>query len=257
MTNMRLMPTLRYQLEYSAKSLLTMLGISVAVLILLSVLITTFVTSDYVVAQDEQVLSTFLILRVDGAGQIFSYNVAAIATVMFFVIGVSVVREDLRFFIQNGVGRRTTFVSTVLAGLVVGVVWGLFCEIMNLLFGNFNFFPGFGMIMQSTGFITGWALNGLSIFFVWQLGAMISLIYFRLGKTQKVVFTVAAIALLIFIVPNVIGHVVGFVLPGGMDAEALVRFFGNPLNIVFVALGASVITAIINFLLIRRVQITV
>lgn len=55
------------------------------------------------------------------------------AWVMMLVMGIIAIREDLRFFIQNGVGRRTAFVTQWIAALELAVLLAVGGQLFQFL----------------------------------------------------------------------------------------------------------------------------
>ena len=212
MNNLNLKPALRYQITYLGKFFLIAFGIIVAVYAFLHLFFSVAVTSDTIeINMSDSLLSVLL--------------------VMLFIIGIVGIREDLKMFLQHGAGRRTVYVSTLISGFFTAVVLGLICELFSLFF----------TVGQS--FFGGWLFNGACFFFAWQLGGLISLIYYRMNRIQQIVFSVAGGSLLgalaVFVLPYMAAYI-----PSGMWAAPTVPI-----------LLCGLLAAAFNFLLLRRAQV--
>jgi len=165
----------------------------------------------------------------------------------FLVIGISGIREDLRFFLQHGIGRRTTYFSNLFGSLISSVAVGLFCVIFNLIGGQLLGFSQNGVSTFSS-FVFSWISYSCIFFFAWQLGALISLIYYRLSKTQQIVFSVIAIAIVIFVFFNGIRYLIQNI----DELEAIIRI---EMGATWFLLLIGSLSAAGNYFLIRRAQI--
>ena len=106
MTHNHLGKALRYKLRSSLPGIAIFYAISIAVLfgILIGIL--------------------QLIVKIDGMeNSISGFGMAA--AIMVFVVGIVTIREDLRLFIQHGIGRRTIFIMESLAILIVSMILAL------------------------------------------------------------------------------------------------------------------------------------
>jgi len=231
----RLKPALIYQLSYVAWTSLCVLGIVAAIMILTGTgTFFFFGTNDYTTG---------------------SYFVGGTIAVTFFVIGAGGIREDLKFMLQHGIGRKTTYLSNILGSLISGAALGLICEVLNLASIRWPVLSAGTLFLTDGGLFEGWMLHTLSFFIAWQMGSLISLIFYRMNKTQKIVLITFIIAMAVFSfifgLNRLIINVDGFV-------DMVVGFAENPLELgllvlPLVALGA--IVSVFNFLLIYRAQI--
>jgi len=246
---MRLKPALHYQLDYMARSSLTVLGI-VAVIIVFFMLIRTGIFVE---------ITVFGIIGRAGEGTMM-FGIGAVITIMLFVVGIAGIREDLRLLIQHGMGRSTTFYSTLIASLVSGAVLGLFCELLNTVSNNWPVFPVRGLSLTNAGsesFFLGWFFHMAIFFFAWQLGALISIIFYRLSRMQQILFSITVGGLLIFVLSNnIISSSVGSLMenPIGLSTVFAGAIF-RPINLVGLIFSLGIIAAASNFLLIRHAQI--
>jgi len=189
-------------------------------------------------------------------------NIGGIFVITFFIVGIAGIREDLRFFLQNGMGRYTVYFSTLLASLICSAVLGLIFGLINALPVQFVSATAFG---SSGSFLAGWIMSGVFLFFAWQLGTLISLIYYRLKNTfQIVAVSVAGGVLILSGLPNIIYTFLYAVIPSSDVAAEVAEaineaFYGatilpqNNMPVVILLLGT--VAAVLNFLLIRRAQV--
>ena len=240
MKTMNLWPAVLYHIEYALIALAWTFGIVGAISIAGSIF-----------------FESFVFMGSTDAGSYVSFNAGAVALVMFFIFGVGGTREDLRFFLQNGMGRRTTYWSTIISALISGAAVGLLGEGFNLLFRLWPAFPITGMnFNHASGFFIGWLMHIGSFFFAWQLGALFSLIYYRMNKNQQIVFSVALAATFVIGLPRIIIRMI----PSVEAFEAMVEtmfynFFAIPSNWAILIFALGVLAACGNFFLIRGANV--
>ena len=189
---------------------------------------------------------------------ITNVGIGGVGFIHLLVLGIAGIRSDLRFFIQHGIGRRTTFFSNLYGSIICSIALGLFCEIVNV---SVSLLPGFVVetewLVQS--FLISWLSHAVMFFFAWQIGALISLVYYRLSKTQQIVFTVLAIAALVLGVRvlGVLGVMIEH-LTGAIQLDAtvfVIPVYAPTLTMPVIVLIIAILAAVGNYLLIRRVQI--
>ena len=250
MKTMNLLPAVRYQLDYVWKALLWTFGIVGAIAAAVHIF---FGTITVVGNFDANILGFILFSTAERPEMIASFNLGAVAVFMFFIFGIAGIREDLRFFLQHGMGRRATYFSVVVSALVSGAVIGLLGEVLNLAFRLWPAFPVSGLNFNPvSGFFIGWVLHIGFVFFAWHFGALLSLIYFRLDPRWQVIFTVAAVATFVIGLPRVIA---GLLPSADVVAAMVYSFLSSPFNWVGVIFSLCLVTALGNFLLIRRANI--
>jgi len=235
MNTSRLKQAIHYQLNYFGWSFLYVYGIAAAVIIVIGSMMTINVSN--------------------GNGNVVTTGIGGTGFVHFLIMGIAGIRGDLRFFIQHGISRRSTFFSHFYASLICSAVLGLFCEVFNLILYYLLGFALFGSAFTIQGFLTGWVAYTFIFFTAWQVGALISLIYYRLSKMQQIVFSVTAIATIMLAVSGSIRRLVGLGDELGLIRtiiENIIRLAGIT---AWVALLIGLLAAIGNYLLLRRVQI--
>ena len=233
MTSSRLNQALFYQLRSFGWSSLYVYGISLCVIV-----------------------AVRLLFAFSGNGGNFTAAIGGVGFFHFLIIGIAGIRADLRFFIQHGMSRRTTFLSNLYGSLICGIALGLFCMLFNLIAGHWLRLIHTDSAFTIPGFFTDWAGYTFSFFFAWQIGALISLIYYRLGKTQQIVFTAAVFA---FTMLGGLGAILRFIgLAGGFE-NMIHWIVENPESLttmgIWFCLPIGILAAAGNSLLLRRVQI--
>ena len=251
MTNLHIKPAMRYQWNYMWRAGLWVAAILIGIILLINVIAAVIyisyanipVTGDIGYALNEAF----------GSMRISIIDIGGIFTLMLFIVGIFTIREDLRFFIQHGMGRKTTYVANILISLITAAAAGLFSELLALLVNNVEFLHGSISGFPTDNFFASWLLHTLSLFFAWHLGTMISLIYYRLNTLGKVLFSVTAGALFLFIIPVSLAPFVDFIFPA--SGPAVFNLLTNPALLGLITFGLTAVCAIISFLLIRRATI--
>jgi hypothetical protein len=251
---LNLKPVIRYQLSYVTRSILIGSAIAAAVAILF------YLFAEVIIYRDAININIGGLLEINAYEELFfNINISGFITIFLFILGIAAIREDLRMFIQHGVGRRTTYFSTLISGLISGVALGLVCQLFYLalsaLFGsNISIITP----IDAVGFFGNWLLNAITFFAAWQVGALISLIYYRLNKIGAIIFSIVGGLFILQAIPWLILSLIGDDI-GAFEALiiGLVSIFDTPFYSIFAILIFAAAAAIANFLLIRRVAIKV
>jgi len=232
MKNSRIKQALHYQLNYFGWSSLWVYGISVTVLI---------------------ALSGIIILSVNDANM--NAGISSVAFVHLLILGIGI-RGDLKFYLQHGISRRTTFISTLFNSMLCAVLLGVFCEVIYLIL---NRWINPSEILYAYGvnsFFINWLRNTILFVFAWQIGTLISLIYYRLGGVQKVIFSVLAIGALILAFSGVIHFIVSFTDNFTDLVTKLTDGSYDVLSpVLLITLALAIIAAGINYFLLRRAPV--
>ena len=253
MTKMNVRAAMRYQMDYMIKSSLWFAACVsfIALIITLIVTITSGGNVDFGFVLD--------FVNVDVTARLIWFDIGGIMVVTLFIVGIGGIREDLRFFIQNGIGRKTTYLSTLYTSLIIGAAAGLFSELINVIYNNLQAFPASGLrfAFAHNNFLLGWLASTVTYFFAWQFGTLWSLAYYRMSKIVKIIFTSAIIATVFFALPNSISYAINTLIPGSGDTPfaAIQNFLSVPGAIVIILFTKGVFCAAANFLLIRGAQI--
>ena len=234
MKDSRIKKALLYQLDYVGLSCLYVYGVAILVACAIGV--------------------GFVSFTVQGAS--VRFNLGPIVFFHFLILGIVGIREDLRFFLQHGIGRRTTYFSHLYCSLVSGIAIGLLSVLFDTIWGYvFSFFRD-GLAFSIQGLLAGWLMHFIYFFFAWQLGVLISMIYYRLGKLNKVIFSVAAVVTVVYVLPRVIFSLAGV---AGNLRDFIQRIIEIPSILLtytlLVALLLGILAAAGNYLLIRRAPV--
>ena len=257
MTKLHIKPAMRYQWSYMWRAALWTAGILIAIMLLVNVIASViyFSYADIPIRGD----IGYAINEAFGSMHVSMIDVGGMLTLMLFIAGICAIREDLRFFIQHGMGRKTTYIANILISLITAAVAGLFSVLLSLISANVGFLHVSLTWFHNENFFISWLLHTLSLFFAWQLGTLISLIYYRLNTLMKVVFSVAAGALFLGVIPGLsISGIFAFGVPilfSTGDGITLTGFLSNPGNLGLVIFVMGALCTIGNFLLIRRATI--
>ena len=220
---------LNYQLSYFAWSSLWVYGIAIALMC---------------------ILGAWTVITVNDVN--VSTGLGGVAFVHLLVFGIGI-RGDLKFYTQHGISRRTTFLSHLYGSLICAVAVGLLCSIFNVIAGRWLGFSGGYEDHNIINFLTDWIMYISVFIFAWQIGTLISMIFYRLNNLQKVVFSVLSIGFLIFAFVVGIRYIVNFT----EDFEALViRLTEGAFAVISPTLIITFSLAILamcgNYLLLRR-----
>lgn len=149
-------------------------------------------------------LFRYLITRYGtGVVQVSITGMAGITAVFLFIVGLNSYKTELLFGLQNGISRRTLFVSVLLVGLALGLFTGVLDLLQDRLarglFGSLgiaitgiedHLMPAspFPILSQYLGIV---ALNTSAFF----LGVLISSLFYRLNTLGKVLVPIGAVLL--------------------------------------------------------------
>ncbi len=111
--------------------------------------------------------------------------------IFVFVVGICAVREDLRLFLQNGVGRRTLFSVELLHTLLAPIACAVLCVLCDLILS----IPGLREPALSADVFTGDYFAALGIgtaamVLAMTLGMFISLSFYRMNRAWTIVCAV-------------------------------------------------------------------
>ena len=195
-----------------------------------------------------------------------------VATMVFlFIAGLNSFKENFGMLLQNGVSRRTMFTGRLLTMVSLCVGMTLMDRALLLLFRGVSALTdnsvAFGMIFDSiypdkAALMSplGMHAYSLALDFAAYLGFaaagyLLTLLFYRLGKTGKVAVGAGVPVLLCVVLPALDG-----VLTGGRTyltvAEALGEAFlfspNAPLHMLLLGLGSCVVCSGLSWLLMRR-----
>lgn len=238
---MNLKPALRYQFGVFLKEAASVLLV-VVTLFLVSFVVMISIDSD--------------------SGSISFAGYGAMLAVFMFVIGIVNVRINLRLCMQFGVSRRTAFVSELLvilsAALILSIAGQIFMVLERAISSKMNFkiseLYQLIYLRDAVGALTfSQRLQSLLVNTSLQLalclfGMFFSLLFWRLNKIWTIV-TVVAMVFLLNGTPLVIFR-------AGLDVTPFFRWIAaSPNNFVLFFMIFAVVFAVINWLLLRKVNV--
>lgn len=205
-------------------------------------------------------------VNLDGSSS-SSFNGFGIAAMIgIFVIGIVSVREDLRLFLQNGIGRLTVFSVETLAMVIISAALAIGGELLVSLAAVIVRSDDRIMIndlyhlLFREGSTSGMSvlthIESILIFFVFFIcayvtGMFISLIFYRLNKLWTVIVAVGAPLFLIFGLPLLIKY---FEISVALPVAFLVS---SPWILIAFNLILASSISFLNWLLLRRAPIKV
>jgi len=244
---MRIKQALRYHLEYMLVASPTVLGVVLAFtggIMLIGAIFSADPSDTWISAIASEIQNGSLNINV---------NVASLAIVSLFIVGIAGIREDIKMLIQHGMGRRTTFFSTLLCSAIIGIVFGLTCELFNLAAARWYAFPLIGFTPHpGQSFLLGWVLHASLFIASWQLGVLISLIYYRLNGFQQIIFSVLGVMALILLFRSSVNTLFNSITN---EAVAVALSLGDPLILTAFSMLGAALASVLSYLLIRSAQV--
>lgn len=251
---MNLKPTMSYYLKNSAKVLTRYYAIWAGITILFSALVTI----------------------VSVGGGVSNSGMEMVTTVIIFILGLCSFKDELHFFLQNGVSRRTAFISfflhlailcaaTAAAEMIVGWVLEAIVNLMNADKGSYiSLFEMFyGGRTMFTGVFSGGVVRYIWTFTLFLIagtaGYLVTNIYYFFNKWGKVILSVGVWGGVFVLYPAA-----DYYLFDGAIGRALSSFMGflfgidkgfNPLYFVVICIIASALLAACTWPLTRRAKI--
>lgn len=247
-SKLRILPAFRYSIKGYLKASIIFGGIMVIVYIFLNIL---------------------LGLAIDGgSANIASFEISSF--IFMFILGITSIREDLRMFIQHGIGRKTSFITSVLCALSIGLLLSVFGELLMAtsaaIFYNNNeiivqsFYQSImGIEIMTFGqhlfsILVNFSI-GLTAYFS---GMFCSLIFYRLSKFGKLLVAIGVPAFFIILLP-----LIARTGPGSIFMQGIGKLFVNMANLIAVsnwylilfALIITLVFAVFCRLLVRRAPI--
>ena len=212
-------------------------------------------------------LLNFILSFSFGGEGVYSSGFEMGTAIFMFVLGINSIRQDLRIFLQNGRGRTTVFLSqliiTVVISAVMAVMAGLLIELFQLITAlgspQMEYASFYSMVGLTSGlgtFLNTVAYTFLQCIPTFLFGMMVSLIYYRLPKLGRVIFSIAVpgvlfVGLRVWAANNpALGNAFG----------AFIKFVVDTLQTPLMILAAftlvmSPIMALISWLLLRRAEV--
>jgi len=189
-------------------------------------------------------------------------------TVFLFVMGIVSFRETFLMLLQNGVSRRTLFVSRLLA--VVLLCAGMAAIDMTVTAASRAFSGAAGQLdvyslydiaypqamARMNGFgrwVTNWALMATQSILVMCLGYCITLAYYRMNKLAKWLVSFGVPALLIVVMSRMGGQ--AWIALGRVLSDAFGLTLQLPVMAMLVFLATAAALSGCSWLLLRRAPV--
>lgn len=244
MKTMNLKPAFTYRFLNNIKGI----GIFILIMILIFVL-----------------MSVSFVTFLSGGNSSMHFSAFTIASaITMFIVGIVSIREDLRLFLQNGIGRKTVFLtalfSSFAAALSLAVAGELLLRAEQALTAAFS---GFTVTDMFYLFFTPgkdaavpFSLSLLSALFSFLLitcaslsGIFISLLFYRLNKAWTLIVAIGGPILLFNGIPFLLYRC-------RVSLQPFIRFlFSSPWTAILFLLVVAALFALIDFLLLRRAPV--
>ena len=192
------------------------------------------------------------------------------ASITLFIIGITTIREDLRLMLQNGIGRRTVFVSELLVVLSVSLLLCVAGELLitigqavsanrsnvvitdiyQMLYTN-----GSNYHMSLTQHVESIALAFGIYMFANLAGMFISLLFYRLNKMWMLI-TAIGVPIFIFIgLPVILTQTRPGLLLESVFNMIVAFALKSPWALLICFLLTAVLIGIVNWLMMRRAPV--
>lgn len=199
-------------------------------------------------------------------GELYSTGIELTTIIFLFVLGLNLFKSQFYFLIQNGVTRKANFIGFLVSTLVVvlfATIDSFISVIMHNLIGYESFYyilyagssQGYGLmyIIESILFLT--AMYGA--FFM--LGYFITILYYAMNKTMKVIVSVSVPTFFIIGLP-LIDYFFKLNISSKIEFIVLnmLGIYNNSANIINPILSCIVIYTILSLLtyvITRRISV--
>lgn len=203
MNRMNIGPALKYKIKGSI--------VSIAIFYLIMVL----VTAAFIIG------AINIRVNVDGNSYSSFSGFGIAAAIFMFITGIVAVREDLRLFMQNGIGRRTAFAAQLMAAAVSAAVLAVMGEILlkisqgfikdkpNLVISDFYYIIFAEKNISRNLFVQ--SLESVAVYLAmficaYMAGVFISMMFYRLNKIWTVVVAVGVPVFIFIGLPIIISR---------------------------------------------------
>lgn len=190
-------------------------------------------------------------------------------SVFLFVAGLNCFKETFLMMMQNGISRKTMYISRIISMLSIAGIMSVIDRIIGTLFGRFSgtnirfhvegfYEQYFSRHASEAGFLQkhfeGWILTLLIYFAALAVGYFITTAYYRMNKALKVAVSVGVPVGLFIVLPLVdtgiakgkISHFLGDILMWIFSYEK-----GLPYPMMITSLIAFLVFLILSWLLVR------
>lgn len=199
------------------------------------------------------------------SGEVYISGFESASLVFIFIMALASCKETLMLFLQNGISRKTFFVSFLTVIAIVALLMSAVDIINNLIFAQFsNYQSLFGQIYHQ-GVTIQVTAAGILANFLWNwtvyisaaaFGLFVGCLYFRMNKWQKLTVSIGVPVLLFLVMP-----VFAALFPDLRIYQSIGRFILfalgvsqglDPLYAMASSLIAAAVFAYPSFLLVRK-----
>lgn len=185
------------------------------------------------------------------------------AAIFLFISGIVAIREDLRLFMQNGIGRKTTFVIQILIAGTVSLTLALLGELLlkvsqliagptsNLIISDLYYmiFVSFNaarhiLIQHLESVVT----NLVMFTSAYTVGVFISLLFYRLNKFWTILVAVGAPIFIFVGIPILISRY-------NFLGKPVLLITSHPWLYIAFFIAITIVTSLLNWLLLRRAPV--
>ena len=184
------------------------------------------------------------------------------SAIFIFVMALASMKETLMLFLQNGISRRSFFITSLITIAIVAVLMAIIDHINSLIFINFiNYQNTFMQIYHSSlhGSMIIAVLWSFSFYLMTALfGFFIACLYFRMNKWQKITVSIGVPVFFFIILPILFSIFPSLAIYGAPLAKLLQFALGvqpgnySPINFVISTLLVGTVLSFISFLLIKK-----
>ena len=182
------------------------------------------------------------------------------ATVVFlFISGLCGFKENFMFALQSGVSRKTLFLSRLIAFAALAAFMMIADYILGSVLGLvLAAVSGMSMSVVFNSSIASLFLAMCYSFVMLTLGYCISILFFRLNKTGKILVGAGVPVFCFILLPMFDGYVTG-----GVIMRAIANFCGALMRAIFahtvwsylILLAGAAVLALLSWLMMRRAAI--
>ena len=192
------------------------------------------------------------------------------AAIMLFVLGIVAIREDIRLMIQNGIGRRTIFITELLLTLSVSFILAIAGELLitvgQVVIANWQgfFITDLYQMLYTNGvnYRMSLAAHFESIVFAFSIyvcaslaGILISLVFYRLNKIGTIIMAIGAPLFLFVVLPITLNRSGVWYFLKLVLSTILEFILSSPWAFVFCFLLTTIFIGILSWLLMRRAPV--
>ncbi|HEY8421545.1 MAG TPA: hypothetical protein VIL05_07390 [Thermoclostridium sp.] len=188
------------------------------------------------------------------------------SAIFLFVVGLNSFKEIFRMFMQNGISRKTMFLSYVASTAAICIIMAFIDSILALISRSITAVNGgiysrgviemmYGKQVNSIG---TFLLSIILCFFIniafTSLGFFITTLYYRMNKTQKITVSIGVPALLFVILPIADTLLLNGIFFTGL-AGILTASFRDPFMCMLSCFVLSGVLMALSWMLVRKAAV--